>query len=61
MFNYHSPSFKKIGVDRDKLTDNNLVELMLKDPSLIHRPVVRIGKKVYFGATSRVLADVLKT
>ena len=60
MFNYRSPSFKKMGVNRDKLSDNNLMELMLKEPSLIHRPVVRIGKKVYFGATSKVLADILK-
>jgi arsenate reductase-like glutaredoxin family protein len=48
-------------VDRDKLTDKDLVELMLKEPRLIRRPVVRIGKTVCFGASSKFLADVLKS
>jgi arsenate reductase-like glutaredoxin family protein len=61
MFNFRSPSFQDRGADRDKLTDSDLLELMLKEPRLIRRPVVRIGKKVYFGAASNVLADVLKS
>ena len=59
MFNFRSPSFKKLHLDREKLFDNDLIELMLKEPRLIRRPVVRIGRKVYFGATSAFLADLL--
>lgn len=59
MFNFRSPSFKKLGLERNHLTDHELIELMLKEPRLIRRPVVKIGKKVYFGATGRVLADLL--
>jgi arsenate reductase-like glutaredoxin family protein len=37
------------------------MEFTLKEPRLIRRPVVRIGKNVYFGAVSKFLADVLKS
>ena len=60
MFSFRSPSFKSLGVDRERLTDKNMLDLMLKEPRLIRRPVVRIGKNIYFGADSRLLADVLK-
>jgi arsenate reductase-like glutaredoxin family protein len=60
MFSFRSPSFKDLGVDREKLTDKNMLDLMLKEPRLIRRPVVRIGKIIYFGANSQLLADVLK-
>jgi len=59
MFNFRSPSFKKLGVDREKLTDDDLIKLMLDEPRLVRRPVVRIGKDVYFGADSKVLAGLL--
>lgn len=59
MFNFRSPSFKKLNLDREKLSDSDLIELMLKEPRLIRRPVVQIGGKVYFGATSAYLADLL--
>jgi arsenate reductase-like glutaredoxin family protein len=60
MFNFRSPSFKKVGVDRNKLGDSDLIKLMLQEPRLIRRPLVRIGEDVYFGADSRVLAVLLK-
>jgi arsenate reductase-like glutaredoxin family protein len=58
MFNFRSPSFTKGGLERDKLSNNDLIEMMLKEPRLIRRPVVRIGAKVYFGADSRFLASI---
>jgi arsenate reductase-like glutaredoxin family protein len=60
MFNFRSPSFKKIGVDRNRLGDSDLIKLMLQEPRLIRRPLVRIGEEVYFGADSKVLAELLK-
>jgi arsenate reductase-like glutaredoxin family protein len=60
MFNFRSPSFKKIGVDRNKLGDSDLIKFMLQEPRLIRRPLVRIGEEVYFGADSKMLAELLK-
>ena len=59
MFNFKSPSFKQLGLERDKLSDNKLIDLMLKEPRLIRRPVVRIGDKVYFGADRSVLEGLI--
>jgi len=59
MFNFRSPSFKGLALDREKIGNDQLVELMLKEPRLVRRPVVRIGKEVFFGADSKRLADIL--
>jgi len=59
MFNFRSPSFKQLGLERDKLSDNELIDLMLKEPRLVRRPVVRIGGKVYFSADKSVLEGLI--
>jgi arsenate reductase-like glutaredoxin family protein len=59
MFNFRSPSFKQLGLERDTLTDKELIDLMLKEPRLVRRPVVRIGGKVYFSADRSVLENVM--
>jgi arsenate reductase-like glutaredoxin family protein len=50
MFNFRSPSFKALGLQRDKLGDNHLIDLMLEGPRLVRRPVVHIRDEVYFSA-----------
>jgi regulatory protein spx len=55
MFSFRSPSFKSLGLEKDKLGDRELIDLMLKEPRLVRRPVVRLDGKVYFGADKSVL------
>jgi len=59
MFNFRSPSFKKLGLEREKLDDDQLIDLMLKEPRLVRRPVVRVENEVYFGADKAVLESVI--
>lgn len=59
MFSFRSPAFKKLGLDQAKLTDDDLIKLMLQEPRLIRRPIVKTGGKVYFGADSKALAEIL--
>ena len=59
MFNFRSPSFKQLGLERDKLSDKELIDLMLKEPRLVRRPVVRIDGRVYFSADRSVLEDLI--
>lgn len=61
MFSFRSPSFKQLSLDRAQLTDENLIELMIKEPRLIRRPIVKIGRKVYFGASAETLTDIMKS
>jgi len=59
MFNFRSPSFKKLGLKRENLGNEELIDLMLKEPRLVRRPVVKIAGKVYFGADRSFLEGVL--
>lgn len=60
MFSFRSPSFKALGLEQEKLNDNELINLMLKEPRLIRRPIVKLGKMVYFGADSKKLTEILQ-
>lgn len=60
MFSFRSPSFKALGLDQAKLTDDELINLMLKEPRLIRRPIVKIGRNVYFGADRKMLEEIIK-
>jgi arsenate reductase-like glutaredoxin family protein len=60
MFNFRSPSFKQLGLGRDKLKDKELIDLMLKEPRLVRRPVVRIEDNVYFNADKSVLENLIQ-
>ena len=59
MFNFRSPSFKQLGLEREKLSDKELINLMLKEPRLVRKPVVRINSKVYFSAGRSVLEGLI--
>ncbi|MBN1161638.1 MAG: hypothetical protein JXA17_06815 [Dehalococcoidales bacterium] len=60
MFNFRSPSFKALGLEKDKVSDRELIDLMLKEPRLVRRPVVRIDGKVYFSADAKALENIIK-
>jgi regulatory protein spx len=59
MFNFRSPSFKQIGRERAELSDQELIDWMLKEPRLVRRPVVRIGNEVYFSADKSVMEGLV--
>jgi arsenate reductase-like glutaredoxin family protein len=59
MFNFRSPSFKQTGLNRDTLSDSSLIDMMLNEPRLVRRPVVRIRDNVYFGADTSALEKLL--
>jgi len=48
-----------MGLDPTKLDNEKLIDLMLQEPRLVRRPVVRIDDKVYFGADSKALENLL--
>lgn len=61
MFSFRSPSFRAMKTDQINLDDSDLIDLMLKEPRLIRRPIVKIGKKIYFGADGKTLAEILSS
>ena len=41
-FSWNSPSRRKLGIDRDTTSEDELVALMLQEPRLIRRPLIEI-------------------
>ena len=39
-FSWASPSFRKLGLERHGLTDDQLIAMMLEEPRLIRRPLI---------------------
>jgi arsenate reductase len=54
-FSFKSPSVKKLELDPDALTDAQMLDLMIKEPRLLRRPVVVIGDNVFFGPNLKTL------
>ena len=46
VFSWSSPSFRKLGVSRVDLTDNELISMMLDEPRLIRRPLIFIDNEI---------------
>ena len=40
LFSFNSPSFRKLGLDPDAFTDQQMMSLVMGDPRLIRRPLV---------------------
>jgi conserved hypothetical protein len=47
--NKHSKPYREFRLGSRKISKSELIELMVKDPNLIKRPIIIDGKKVYFG------------
>ena len=59
IFSWKSPSFKALGLDPGNLSDDDLVRLMLQEPRLIRRPMVRIGEELVVGSNTKDLEKAL--
>ena len=40
-FSWRSPSFRKMGLNRDELTEDQMLDLMVGEPRLIRRPLIQ--------------------
>jgi arsenate reductase/regulatory protein spx len=48
-FSRKSPSVKKMGLDVGALSDTEMKRLMLEEPRLLRRPILKRGRKVLVG------------
>ena len=49
IFARRSPSLKKLGLADKDLTDDEMVNLMLQEPKLVRRPLLKVGDKLMVG------------
>ena len=40
-FSWRSPSFRKMGLSRDDMTEGHMLDLMVGEPRLIRRPLIQ--------------------
>jgi arsenate reductase-like glutaredoxin family protein len=58
-FASRSPTVKKLGLDLDALSDDELLKLMVEEPRLIRRPIVVIDGQLIPGASEKSLVGLL--
>ena len=50
IFASRSPSLKKLGLAGKELSDDEMIALMLQEPKLVRRPLLKVGGKLMVGA-----------
>ena len=53
------PIYKELKLAERKLTDDELIELMVKHPDLIQRPIVEKGKKAILARPAERIREIL--
>ena len=59
LFARRSPSLKQLGLADRELSDSEMVALMLREPRLIRRPLVRVGGRLLVGANLKAVEAAL--
>tara|TARA_B100001013_G_C24202115_1_gene281768 strand:+ start:108 stop:416 length:309 start_codon:yes stop_codon:yes gene_type:complete len=59
LFSWRSPSFKKLGLKQDSISEDKLISLMIEEPRLIRRPIIIIGKNLVDGKDKATLSTML--
>ena len=56
-FSWVSPSFRKLGVPRNSLSDDQLIAMMLEQPRLIRRPLIVVNGELLTpkGGSDRII------
>ena len=60
LFAWRSPSLKKLGLAGQELAEDRMLELMLQEPRLIRRPILRIGGRLVVGSSLKVVEAALE-
>ncbi len=59
IFARRSPSLKKMGLSADELSDDRMLELMLEEPRLVRRPLIKLGDKLVIGGSVKAIEEAL--
>ena len=59
LFARRSPSLKQMGLAGQELSEEQMLDLMLKEPRLVRRPLVRLGDRLLIGANIKAVEATL--
>ena len=57
-FSWNSPAFKKLGLGRDGLDNDQLFRLMVEEPRLVRRPLIKVGGELIVGTDKAAMGRV---
>jgi len=57
-FSWKSPSFKKLNLDTNLVDSDDLIRLMIAEPRLIRRPLIKIGGKLILGTNKNEIDNL---
>ena len=57
VFSWRSPSARKLGLDRDAVSADELIRLMVGEPRLIRRPLIQAEGRLIVGADKKAMAE----
>lgn len=57
VFSWRSPSARKLGLDRDTVTNDELISLMVGEPRLIRRPLIQVEGRLVVGTDKKAMAE----
>ena len=59
-FSWRSPSFRKMGLSRDEMTEDQMLDLMIGEPRLIRRPLIQTSDgDLIVGADKKAMSALL--
>ena len=58
VFSWRSPSARALNLNRDAVSADELIRLMVEQPRLIRRPLIRTGGRLMVGTDKAAMAEV---
>lgn len=59
VFAARSPSLKKMGLNAADLSDERKIALMLEEPRLVRRPIIRLDDRLIVGGSLKVIGEAI--
>lgn len=59
IFAWRSPSLKKMELVGKDLSESEMIQLMLQEPRLVRRPLVKVGDQLLVGANVKTMQAAL--
>lgn len=57
VFSWRSPSARKLGLDRNTVSPDELISLMVGEPRLIRRPLIQVEGRLIVGTDKKAMAE----
>ncbi len=57
VFSWRSPSARKLGLDKESVSADELISLMIEEPRLIRRPLIQVEGRLIVGTDKKAMAE----